>query len=247
MLTVCLALAYSIISPIINGLAVMTFFLYYLLWKYLFLWQLDGQASGETGGLFFPKALQHVFVGLYIQQICLAALFFLARDQNKNASAVPEGALMIVLIIFTAFFHLIINNSYGPLIKYLPLTLADMTNGKTDENVAAAAEELEEDASDEGHSNDCEKRAVRKRASTASAKEFPTKVDAEAIEDVAEPEASGSPLAQKASLPVPKEERSRKGSCVSSVPGVDEEVGPKDFYHPASVEPQRYIIVNALA
>ena len=72
-----------------------TFFLFYHLWKYLFLWQLDGgaQAGGsETGGLFFPKAIQHIFVGLYIQQICLAALFFLARDQNNDASAVPEGA-----------------------------------------------------------------------------------------------------------------------------------------------------------
>ena len=55
---------------------------------------------------------------------------------------------------------------------------------------------------------------------------------------MAETEASGSPLTQKVSLPVPEEERSHKGSCVSSVPGVDEEGGPKDFYHPASVEPQ---------
>ena len=42
---------------------------------------------------------------------------------------VPEGALMIVLIIFTTFFHLIINNSYSPVIKYLPAPLTDMTKG----------------------------------------------------------------------------------------------------------------------
>ena len=90
------ALAYSIISPIINGLSLATFFLFYHLWKFQFLWQVDGTAGGETGGLFFPKAIQHIFVGLYIQQICLAALFFLARDENQNASAIPEGALMIV-------------------------------------------------------------------------------------------------------------------------------------------------------
>ena len=71
------------------------------MYKYLFIWQLDGQKTGETGGLFFPRAIQHLFVGMYLQQICLAALFFLARDENKNASAVPEGALMIVLIVFT--------------------------------------------------------------------------------------------------------------------------------------------------
>lgn len=45
--------------------------------------------------------MQHVFVGLYVQQICLCALFFLAQDENNNPSAVPEGALMVVLIVLT--------------------------------------------------------------------------------------------------------------------------------------------------
>jgi len=74
--------------------------------------------STDTGGLFFPKAIQHVFVGLYIQQICLTALFFLAKTY-------AEGALMVALIFFTACFHIMINDSYGPLIHSLPLSLAD--------------------------------------------------------------------------------------------------------------------------
>lgn len=106
-LLVVVTISYSVISPIINGLACATFFLFYQLYKYLFLWQFGQPASGETGGQFFPKALQHVFVGMYIQQICLAALFFLARDQNKDASAIPEGALMIVLIAFTVSANLL--------------------------------------------------------------------------------------------------------------------------------------------
>jgi len=81
--------------------------------------------SSDTGGLFFPKAINHIFVGLYVEQICLAALFFLAQDGNGKHSAIPEGALMIVLVVFTVFFHLMINDSYGPLLHSLPLTLAD--------------------------------------------------------------------------------------------------------------------------
>ena len=38
---------------------------------------------------------------MYIQQICLAALFFLARNEQDHAAAIPEGALMVVLIVFT--------------------------------------------------------------------------------------------------------------------------------------------------
>lgn len=128
-LLVVITITYSVISPVINGLACVTFLLFYFLWKYLFLWQLDQPRSGDSGGLFLPKALQHVFVGLYLQQICLAALFFLARDQNNKASAIPEGVLMVVLIVLTIFFHLTLYNSYGPLMSAIPLSLARAAQG----------------------------------------------------------------------------------------------------------------------
>lgn len=200
------------------------FFLMYQLWKYQFLWVLDSNPASETGGLYFPKAIQHIFVGMYIQQICLAALFFLARDQNNKASAIPEGALMIVLIAFTAFYHLIINNSYGPLIEFLPLTLADQAHGKTDENVNVAAQELDDDVSCKdvkvqnqeqanatSTSRACDEKA-RKRASLAGSLDV-DKAKATQVEE-------GGP------------------STPTSLRGVDEEEGPKDFYHPASVDPQ---------
>jgi len=129
---VVITFGYSIISPIINGLAFAAFFLFYLLYKYLFTWVNDQPPSGETGGLFFPKAMDHIFVGLYVEQLCLCALFFLAQDDKHHPSAVPEGALTIVLIIFTAFFHDTIRSSYGPLIKALPLTLADSSYNRVE-------------------------------------------------------------------------------------------------------------------
>ena len=72
-----------------------------MLYKYLFLWVYEQPSTSETGGLFFPKAIQHVFVGLYVQQVCLTALFFLAQNEKKHPIAVPEGALMVVLIVLT--------------------------------------------------------------------------------------------------------------------------------------------------
>ncbi|KAH7922752.1 DUF221-domain-containing protein [Leucogyrophana mollusca] len=126
-LLMVITLAYSIISPIINGLACAAFFAFYILYKYLFLFQYTQPKQTDTGGLFFPKAIQHIFVGLYVQQVCLCALFFLAEDENKKHSSVPEGALMVVLIVFTAAYQAIISNSFGPLIHALPLSLADKT------------------------------------------------------------------------------------------------------------------------
>ncbi|KAJ7126145.1 DUF221-domain-containing protein [Mycena epipterygia] len=144
-LLVVIAIVYSVISPIINGLACFTFFAFYQLYKYLFLWQFEQPPASDTGGLFFPKAITHVFVGLYIQQICMAGLFFLARDSNKKASTVPQAALMLVLIVFTILFQLLINNSYGPLKHALPLSLADktFTAGPIEPRASTAAREAE--------------------------------------------------------------------------------------------------------
>ncbi|CAK5261869.1 unnamed protein product [Mycena citricolor] len=124
-LIVVIGLVYSVISPVINGFACFTFYAFYELYKYLFLYQFEQPPSSDTGGLFFPKAISHIFVGLYIEELCLAGLFFLARDDNQKASSVGQGALMVVLIIFTIIFQLFINNSYGPLLHALPLSLAD--------------------------------------------------------------------------------------------------------------------------
>jgi hypothetical protein len=63
------ALGYSLISPVMNGLACATFFAFYMLYKYLFLWVYEEDPTNDTGGLFYPKALQHIFVGLYVNQV----------------------------------------------------------------------------------------------------------------------------------------------------------------------------------
>lgn len=97
-------IAYCVISPVINGFGAAFFVLSALVYKYLFIWVYDQPAEADTGGIFFPKAITHVFVGMYIQEVCLCALFFLARGSDSKASAIPQGALMVVLIVCTASY-----------------------------------------------------------------------------------------------------------------------------------------------
>jgi len=212
--------------------------LFYYMWKYLFLWQLEQPRSGETGGLFFPKAINHVFVGMYLQQLCLAALFFLATNENKKHTSVAEGALMVVLIAFTAFFHLILSNSYSPLIEYLPLTLADSAHGQPDENRDAAERELNDQASVRSVNLAVEKRAssqTRRRSRVNSA------VTADASDAPLPPaQTADTERGRAENVAVPQGKDVRDSSPESDL-AIDEEAGPKDFYHPASVEPQRVI------
>lgn len=94
-LLLLITLAYSIISPIINGLACPIFFVLYQVYKFKFIHVYEQKPGKDTGGMYFMKAMQwHLFAGLYFQQVCLGALFFLA-------DAVAEGFVVVALVMLT--------------------------------------------------------------------------------------------------------------------------------------------------
>lgn len=69
-----------------------TFILYYLLYRYLFTYVYDMKPQNETSGLFFPKMINQLLAGLYLEIVMMAVLFFVAQDDQQKQSAIPEGA-----------------------------------------------------------------------------------------------------------------------------------------------------------
>ncbi|EKM57401.1 uncharacterized protein PHACADRAFT_92160 [Phanerochaete carnosa HHB-10118-sp] len=105
-----IGLAYSVISPIINPLATVSFMLFFLSWKFLLTWVFDQPDEAETGGQYFPLAINFLFVGMYIEQTCLAALFFL--NVANNLVFIVEGVLMVILMIFTLCAQILLRRSF---------------------------------------------------------------------------------------------------------------------------------------
>ena len=124
-----------------------------------------------------------------------------------------------------------------------------MTHGGKDANVAAAAQELDDAASyKEAKSSDVEKRSVRKRTSGSGSVDLSSgkAKDTTTVEDVSgspttESPKTGVPAVERADDDVEVEAEAEVNDQESSIRGVDEDAGPKDFYHPASVEPQPVI------
>lgn len=162
-------------------------------------------------------------MGLYVQQICVAALFFLARDGNDKASAIPEGALMIVLVVITIGYQLIISNSYGPLLHSLPLTLAHKSYGVPKEPSLPSAEEEDaaENDGDDVQVNPDSKQTTKKRKS---------------VEVIDERFNRGNQVEAAA----PGGAVITDEDDVQSIDGPAQEL-PTDFNHPASFQPQRPI------
>ncbi|KAJ3833350.1 DUF221 family protein [Lentinula raphanica] len=120
-----IGLAYSVLNPLINLLAFICYGCYYIAWKFLFLQVFDQPAARESGGGYFPMAVSNLFVGLYIEQICLACLFFMKVSvADSRYVALAQGILMVLLVVLTIWAHVLLNRSFAPLTQYLPMSLA---------------------------------------------------------------------------------------------------------------------------
>ncbi|KAK0636929.1 hypothetical protein B0T17DRAFT_486124 [Bombardia bombarda] len=119
----CIALIYSVVAPLISIFAIVTFSLLYVAHRYNMIYVT--RFKTDTGGVLYPRAINQTFTGLYVMELCLIGLFFLARDEQGNSACFAQAIIMIVAIILTALYQLLLNSSFGPLLRYLPITFED--------------------------------------------------------------------------------------------------------------------------
>lgn len=116
-------LVYSIVSPFIMLLMMLTFSLFWFTYRYQMIYVTYPKT--ETNGLIFPKAINQLFTGLYFLQICLIGLFLSQKGPQNVLACFPQAIIMIVSLFFTAIFQIIMNKAFGPLFQYLPITFED--------------------------------------------------------------------------------------------------------------------------
>lgn len=107
---------------------IVTFSLFWLVYRYNTLYVTKFRF--DTGGLLFPTAINQLFIGLYFMEVCLIGLFFLVRgsDTDGNATGTPcKGQAIVMIGVFfgTVIYHWLLNHAFGPLFRYLPITLED--------------------------------------------------------------------------------------------------------------------------
>lgn len=79
----------------------------------------------DTGGVLYPRALNQMFTGLYVMELCLVGLFFLVQDDAGDVLCYPQAIIMIVSIFLTGLYQIMLNREFGPLMRYLPITFED--------------------------------------------------------------------------------------------------------------------------
>ncbi|EHL01754.1 hypothetical protein M7I_2393 [Glarea lozoyensis 74030] len=119
----CIAIIYSVVAPLIIVFAIITFSLLYVAHRYNMVYVTRFEL--DTGGLLYPRAINQTFTGLYMMEVCMVGLFFLVRDEDGNVTCTPQAIIMIVVIFLTILYQYLLNDSFGPLFRHLPITFED--------------------------------------------------------------------------------------------------------------------------
>ncbi|KAJ2367668.1 phosphate metabolism protein 7, partial [Coemansia sp. RSA 2611] len=114
--------SYSFISPLVNCFVAAYFGLFYLVYRYQFLYVYN-DANWVTGGLSFPKAIQQIMVGVYISEVYILLMMVakLVAADGVNANGILRVIFTGLTLLLTIFAHSYINDAYLPIINYLPV------------------------------------------------------------------------------------------------------------------------------
>jgi hypothetical protein len=104
----------------VTGLSAVGLFLFYFAYRYNILYVYS--TGPDTKGKLYPRALQQLFVGLYIAEICIIGLLAVSIKKGPKGATAPF-AFMIILLIITGLYHVSLNAAIAPLMDYLPKTL----------------------------------------------------------------------------------------------------------------------------
>jgi len=58
-------------------------------------------------------------------EICLIGLFFLAQDAAGNQACIPQAIIMIVVLALTVLYQFMLNDAFGPLYQFIPISMED--------------------------------------------------------------------------------------------------------------------------
>lgn len=114
-----IAICYAAIAPLVMGFATIGLSFFYFAYRYNMLFV--SNANIDTKGRVYPRALQQIFVGLYIAEVCLIGLFGIAC--GSSVGAIGPLIMMILMLVFTALYQVSLNAALEPLINFLPKSI----------------------------------------------------------------------------------------------------------------------------
>ncbi|KAJ1800138.1 phosphate metabolism protein 7 [Coemansia sp. RSA 2399] len=113
--------SYSFIAPIVAWFVMVYFGLFYVIYRYQFLYVYNDR-QWVSGGLAFPRAVKQMLVAVYISEIYMVLM--MAARLTGAASSIMRVVVAALALALTVVVHLYINDVYMPAISHLPVRKA---------------------------------------------------------------------------------------------------------------------------
>lgn len=140
-----IGLIYSILSPLILVFCIISFGMILISFKYSLKYQYNQINYSENYGQLYPRALYHLYAGIYFLEICLIGLFALSRNELDEANSLYHALLTFLLLILTAVGQNQTQKVFSRLLtKNLSLTLHKMIDEEKAARIGNAKQEQDE-------------------------------------------------------------------------------------------------------
>lgn len=112
-------------APLVLIFTVVAFFLCTVV--YFYHSRYVAHAPDRTGGELYTRAINQLFLGVYVMELSLIGLFILVKDVDGSSGnavgnpCIPQAIIMTVMFALTALFQTFLNRAYQPVFRKFSL------------------------------------------------------------------------------------------------------------------------------
>lgn len=79
----------------------------------------------DTGGLLYATALNQLFTGIYVLELCLLGLFLLLRNEQQGCACIGQAVIMLLALVLTIGYQCHLNTTQRPWLHCSPIIRED--------------------------------------------------------------------------------------------------------------------------
>ncbi|KAJ2729591.1 phosphate metabolism protein 7 [Coemansia sp. Cherry 401B] len=101
--------SYAVLQPVVSWFAAVYFGLFYVIYRYQFVYVYNDRAW-SVHGVSFPRAVQQMVAGVYVSELFMLAM--MVAKLQRSASAILRVVAVALVLVLTVVVHLYINDEY---------------------------------------------------------------------------------------------------------------------------------------
>lgn len=136
-----IGITYCVISPVVSVFIVIILLLTLLYYKHALHYVYSHVNESETHGKFYPRALFHLYVGVYCLEFCMIGMFAYLRDSRGNCPMKVQTIMLVIALICTVSGNIVAHRKFKKYFEQFPQM--------NDEDTAVPEEELSGNSNDE--------------------------------------------------------------------------------------------------